>query len=113
MDPTASQRIKEFYLMQVDFLFDAYEDIIGDEPLSFLELGCGPGQHSLEMAESKLTVYCVDMQTQMLEYAASLAAEDDLEMTCIEGDMRNFRLPVCCKPFLSLIFTGFVLCLLP
>lgn len=81
-------------LLQVDFLFDAYEDIMGDEPLSFLELGCGPAQHSLEMAESKLTVYCVDMQTEMLEYAAALAAEDDLEMTCIEGDMRDFRLPV-------------------
>lgn len=80
--------------MQVDFLFDAYEEIIGDEPLSFLELGCGPAQHSLEMAESKLKVYCVDAATEMIEYAAALAAEDDLEMTCIEGDMRDFRLPV-------------------
>lgn len=79
---------------QVDFLFDVYEEIIGDEPLSFLELGCGPAQHSLEMAESKLRVFCVDMQAQMLEYAAALAAEDGLEMTCIEGDMREFKLPV-------------------
>eukprot|EP00892_Ulva_mutabilis_P006742 jgi/Ulvmu1/443/UM001_0450.1 len=81
------------YEQEVDFLFDVYEEVIGDEPLSFLELGCGPAQHGLEMAESKLKVFCVDMQTQMLEYAAALAAEDHLEMTCIEGDMRDFKLP--------------------
>jgi 2-polyprenyl-3-methyl-5-hydroxy-6-metoxy-1,4-benzoquinol methylase len=80
---------------QVDFLFDVYEEVTGDEPLSFLEVGCGPAQHSLEMAESKLQVFCVDREPKMLEYATALAAEDDLQITAIQADMREFQLPVC------------------
>ena len=82
-------------VVQVDFLFDVYEEVIGDEPLSFLEVGCGPAQHSMEMAESKLNVFCVDSSPEMLEYAAALAAEDDIELTRVHADMRNFSLPVC------------------
>jgi SAM-dependent methyltransferase len=81
-------------VLQVDFLFDVYEDVVKDEPLSFLEVGCGPAQHSMEMAESQLDVYCVDKSLEMLDYAAALAAEDDIEMTRVHADMRNFSLPV-------------------
>lgn len=71
-----------------------YEEVIGDEPLSFLEVGCGPAQHSMEMAESKLNVFCVDSSLEMLEYAAALAAEDDIELSRVHADMRSFSLPV-------------------
>lgn len=79
---------------QVDFLFDAYEAIMGDEPLSFLELGAGPAQHSLEMAESKLDVFCVERCAQMVEYSRELAAADDLAVTYLQEDMRDFAMPV-------------------
>jgi 2-polyprenyl-3-methyl-5-hydroxy-6-metoxy-1,4-benzoquinol methylase len=78
----------------VDFLFDIYESLVGDEPLSFVEVGCGPAQHSLEMAESQLEVFCVDTSDSMLEYASELASEDDLTIECINDDMRTFSLPV-------------------
>jgi ubiquinone/menaquinone biosynthesis C-methylase UbiE len=80
--------------VQVDFIFDAYEEIKSDEPLSFLEVACGPAQHSLEMAESKLTVFCVDNNAHMLEYARELATADDLRITALDADMRSFSLPV-------------------
>jgi SAM-dependent methyltransferase len=81
-------------VLQVDFLFDVYEDVVKEEPLSFLEVGCGPAQHSMEMAESQLAVYCVDNSTEMLDYAAALAAEDDIVLNRVHADMRNFSLPV-------------------
>jgi SAM-dependent methyltransferase len=78
----------------VDFLFDVYEVIKGDEPLSFVELGSGPSQHSLEMAESKLDVYAVEISPTMIEYSKGLAAADDLKLAWLEQDMRSFKLPV-------------------
>ena len=80
--------------VQVDFLFDAYEAIKGDEPLSFLELGAGPAQHSLEMAESQLDVFCVERCAAMVAYSRQLAAADDLDVTYVQADMRDFALPV-------------------
>ena len=79
----------------MDFLFDAYEALVGEEPLSFLEIASGPAQHALEMAESKLEVFCVDHSKQMTKYAADLAALDDLKMGLLTTDMRTFELPVC------------------
>lgn len=80
--------------LQADFLHDVYEQVTGREPASFVEIGCGPAQHSLEMAESDLTVFCVDNNAGMLEYAQQLAKEDDLKITVIGEDMRTFSLPV-------------------
>lgn len=94
----------------MDFLFDAYEVISGDEPLSFVELGSGPSQHSLEMAESKLDVYAVEISPMMIDYSTSLAAADDLQLTWLQQDMRSFKLPVClCSLF---CFKKFQFCLL-
>lgn len=78
----------------MDFLFDVYEEVVGDEPLSFLEVGSGPAQHSMEMAESQLNVYCVDTSQEMLEYAAQMAEADDIELKQLRADMRSFSLPV-------------------
>jgi SAM-dependent methyltransferase len=80
--------------LQVDFLFDVYEDLLGTEPSSFLELACGPAQHSLEMAESQLDVFCLDSNARMLEYAQGLAAADNLKFTALHEDMRAFAMPV-------------------
>jgi ubiquinone/menaquinone biosynthesis C-methylase UbiE len=79
---------------QVDFLFDVFEDLRASEPASFLELACGPAQHSLEMAESKLNVFAVDVNSAMVEFAQQLADSDGLQVSLIEADMRDFKLPV-------------------
>ena len=82
--------------LQVDFLFDVYEEITGGEPESFVELGCGPAQHSLEMAESGLEVIAVDDNQSMLSYAGDLAEQDSLKLTFLKQDMRQLELAVCC-----------------
>lgn len=89
-----SQQLTPVLLLQTDFLFDVYEELRGAEPESFAELGCGPAQHSLEMAESGLKTFCVDISENMLTYAAGLAAEDDLTIHCVHQDIRDFTLPV-------------------
>lgn len=80
-----------------------YEDVVGEEPLSFLEVGCGPAQHSMEMAESELEVYCLDESRAMLDYAGALAAEDDIKLTRVHADMRSFTLPVRLCPHSSML----------
>jgi SAM-dependent methyltransferase len=81
-------------LLQVDFLFDAFEQVCGREPTSFVELGCGPAQHSLEMAESGLRVIAVDTSAAMLEYAQHLADSDNVDVVLLNQDMRSLQLPV-------------------
>jgi SAM-dependent methyltransferase len=80
--------------VQADFLHDVFEQTTGREPASFLEIGCGPAQHSQEMADSDIQVFCVDNDHGMLAYANKLARDADLDMTTIEQDMRTFALPV-------------------
>jgi ubiquinone/menaquinone biosynthesis C-methylase UbiE len=82
----------------VDFLFDVFEQVCGREPKSFVELGCGPAQHSLEMAESGLNVFAVDKSSAMLDYSRQLANADDVSVTFLEQDMRSLQLPVRAPP---------------
>lgn len=56
-----------------------------------LDLCCGLGRHSLELAKRGFKVTGVDRTVQYLEKAKSEASEKDLSIEFIKDDMRNFK----------------------
>lgn len=58
-----------------------------------LDLCCGPGRHSLELARRGFKVTGVDRTKQYLEQASEKAAQEGLNTEFIQEDMRTF-----CRP---------------
>ena len=58
-----------------------------------LDLCCGPGRHSLELARHGFQVTAVDRTRSFLESARSQAAGKQLDIDFIQDDMRHF-----CRP---------------
>jgi SAM-dependent methyltransferase len=58
---------------------------------SILDLGCGVGRHSIELARRGYRVTGVDRTAKYLEEAAQRSAEEGLEIEWVKADMREFR----------------------
>lgn len=58
-----------------------------------LDMACGPGRHSLELARRGYRVTAVDRTTRFLEQLRSSADEQDLDVEIVRRDMRDFRRP--------------------
>jgi len=58
-----------------------------------LDLCCGPGRHSLEFARRGFAVTGVDRTALYIERARSEAAQHDLNVTFVLGDMRDYCAP--------------------
>ena len=56
-----------------------------------LDLCCGLGRHSLELAERGFKVTGVDRTEKYLEKAKREASEKDISIEFIKDDMRNFK----------------------
>ena len=71
---------------QVDFLVDRL-----DVPSSceVLDLGCGDGRHSLELARRGFRVTGLDLSEELLERARRRTADEGLDITFMRGDMRD------------------------
>ena len=71
---------------QVDFLMDSL-----DVPSSceVLDLGCGDGRHSLELTRRGFRVTGLDLSEELLERARHRTADEGLDITFIQGDMRD------------------------
>jgi SAM-dependent methyltransferase len=64
---------------------------LGLEPeAAVLDLCCGPGRHSLEMARRGLRVTGVDRTAAYLAKARRQAEEEGLQIEFVEADMRHF-----------------------
>lgn len=57
---------------------------------SILDLCCGPGRHSLELARRGFSVTAVDRTRAHLEKARKAAAAEGLQIAFVEEDMRRF-----------------------
>ncbi len=60
---------------------------------SVLDLCCGPGRHSLELARRGFAVTAVDLTSSYLEKLEAQAAREELVIEAVQGDMRHFRRP--------------------
>lgn len=71
-----------------------------------LDLCCGPGRHSLELARRGYQVTAVDRTAEYLGSARSRAKAEDLQIDFVEQDMRRFQHPASFQLALSL-YTSF------
>jgi SAM-dependent methyltransferase len=70
-----------------------------------LDMGCGPGRHSLELARRGFSVSGVDRTRVYLAQAREQAAEEGLDIEFIEQDMRDYVRPDSFDLALSLFTT--------
>ena len=59
-------------------------------PAAVLDLGCGVGRHSLELARRGFRVTGVDRTAIYVEEARQRAAAEELDLELLVGDMREF-----------------------
>jgi len=94
----------EFWLTFASFMFD--EDRLGKTPeevdkvlalldvkerAKILDMGCGPGRHSLELARRGYRVTGIDRTLPYLELARQKAAEAGLDIEFHHADMRSYE----------------------
>lgn len=73
---------------------DAMLELLAVEPpAAVLDLCCGPGRHSIELARRGFTVTGVDRTARYLEEGRRRAASDGLPLELVRADMREFRRP--------------------
>lgn len=76
-------------LQEVDFLIEHMDLQVG---ASIIDIGCGPGRHSLELARRGLRPTGVDISSSFIELAQRRAAEENLNAAFVVADAR--RLPL-------------------
>lgn len=91
---------------EVDFLISVTEKFTGRKPQAAIELACGPGYHTLEVARRGLTSYGLDLNDAMIALGKERADREGLDAVWIQQDFRNFSLP---EPvdFAYVMFDGF------
>jgi SAM-dependent methyltransferase len=63
------------------------------EGASVLDMCCGPGRHSLELARRGYRVTAVDRNPEYLDRAKTMAHKENLALEFIQEDMRLFQRP--------------------
>ncbi|MEA3403954.1 MAG: class I SAM-dependent methyltransferase [Armatimonadota bacterium] len=71
-----------------------------------LDLCCGPGRHSLELARRGFRVTAVDRTEEYLRSLREAAADEGLEVEAVLEDMRRYRQPAAFDAAINL-FTSF------
>jgi SAM-dependent methyltransferase len=64
-----------------------------EAPATVLDLCCGPGRHSIELARRGFVVTGVDRTVRFLTEAERRAREEGLQIEWVESDMREFSRP--------------------
>lgn len=85
---------------------DKLLNLIPDSGERVLDLCCGPGRHSIELARRGKRVTAVDRTVFLLERARERAAEAQVEVEWVLSDMRDFQRPECFGLALSM-FSSF------
>ncbi len=72
-------------LKECDFI---EEEIQFDKTLRILDIGCGTGRHSLELAKRGYTITGIDLSTSLLQRANEKAKEQNINVEFIHADAR-------------------------
>lgn len=75
-------------LGEVDFL---EREIIFDKNCRILDIGCGTGRHTIELAKRGYSVTGIDLSESLLAKASETAKELGLEVNFIRKDARDFN----------------------
>lgn len=67
-----------------------------------LDLGCGPGRHSLEIARRGFRVTALDRTASLIDRARKRAEEENISLEFVQDDMRYFGRPGSFDAVLSL-----------
>ncbi len=70
---------------------DHFTSILGDEKLKVLDVGCGPGIVSMQLADLGHDVTSVDFSERMLEFARQNAADNGLSIDFRHGDAMSLE----------------------
>jgi SAM-dependent methyltransferase len=76
-------------LKEVDFL---EKEIDGNRDLKILDIGCGTGRHSIELARRGFQVTGIDLSENMLQRAKEKAIEAGISVDFQQADARSFHL---------------------
>jgi SAM-dependent methyltransferase len=81
------------YRAECDLIEAAIAKYAPQRPQTLLDVGCGTGQHSIELARRGFRVTGVDLSESMLRHAAENAAvlEEARRPQWVHGDARNFE----------------------
>jgi len=77
-------------ILEVDFLLEELSLQTGS---SILDVGCGTGRHSIELAKRGYTVTGLDLSSEMLARAAAAAKDSGVNVAWIHSDATKFSLP--------------------
>jgi ubiquinone/menaquinone biosynthesis C-methylase UbiE len=75
---------------EVDFLLEELELKVGD---SVLDVGCGTGRHSIELAKRGYSVTGLDLSAEMLAKAATKAKAENVKVEWTHSDAKQFAFP--------------------
>ena len=75
---------------EIDFLLEELELKAGD---SVLDVGCGTGRHSIELAKRGYSVTGLDLSEEMLAKAATKAKAENVKVKWVRSDATQFAFP--------------------
>ena len=75
-------------MAEVDFII---EELQLEKGNSLLDVGCGTGRHSVELAKRGLNVTGIDLSSGMLDQARKVAVEANVEVELLQADATRFE----------------------
>jgi len=81
------------YQAECDLIEQTFHRFAKGEVRSIIDFGCGTGNHSILLAHRGYRVTGLDLSAEMLRIARRKAAEANVDLTWVEGDIRNAQVP--------------------
>lgn len=76
-------------LKECDFI---EQEINFDKSVKILDIGCGTGRHSIDLARRGYSVTGIDLSESMLKRAKEKASDENLKITFIQADARELNI---------------------
>ncbi|MDQ6664131.1 MAG: class I SAM-dependent methyltransferase, partial [Acidobacteriota bacterium] len=92
------------YQQRRDVVLKLVDKLAIPEGSRVLEVGCGPGVTSIELARRGYSVYALDVAPAMIELTRKLASASGMSVRCLLGDVRH--LPFSGRAFRLVLAAG-------